>query len=126
MRPDPSGLAHSLSPVDLPETAVPLPNGLAWTTTVIAVAGLVLAGLNAHALLGWANQLPPGAATARIAEKAEAWHGAVGAVGLNRPGEAMRAGWRSARELRFGVQPSSGAGASSPRKARANSSSATG
>ena len=37
--PDPTGLAHTLSPVDLPEPAVPLPHdGLRWTSTII-VAG---------------------------------------------------------------------------------------
>ena len=126
MRPDPSGLAHSLSPVDLPEPAVPLPHGLGWTTTVIVVASLVLAGLNAHALLGWANQLPPGATSARIVASAETWHGIVGAIGLNGPGETMRARWGSARQIRFGRQPSSSEGVSPSRSARANSSSAAG
>ena len=124
MHPDPSGLAHSLSPVDLPEPPAPLPHPLRWTSLVIALAALVLSLLNAHALRGWSYQLPPGAASARIVVAAEGWHDGLDRIGLNRPSETMRGWWRSVRERRFEGQASSDASAS--RNARANASSDAG
>jgi hypothetical protein len=96
-----TGLADSLSPVDLPDPPAPLPHGLRWTSLVIAWASLVLLLLNAHAIRGWAYQLPPGAASARVVNAAETWYDAVGQAGLNRPVEAMHAWWQAAREARF-------------------------
>jgi hypothetical protein len=60
VHPNPFGLEYSLSPVDLPEPLAPPPHQLRWTSLVIIVAALLLALLNAHAIRGWANQLPPG------------------------------------------------------------------
>ena len=124
MHPDPSGLAHSLSPVDLPEPLAPLPHPLRWTTIVIALATLILSLLNAHAIRGWSYQLPPNAGSARIVATAEGWHDALDGVGLNRPSEAMRGWWQSARARRFENQDSSGASGS--RSDPANASSAAG
>ena len=124
MHPDPSGLAHSLSPVDLPEPSVPLPRPLRWTSLVIVVATLVLALLNAHAVRGWSYQLPPGPVSARIVVAAEDWHDRLDRIGFNRPTEAMRGWWRSARARRFENQGSSDA--SNPRMDRAKASSAAG
>ena len=59
MHPNPFGLAYSLSPVDLPEPLLPEPHPLKWVSTVIATAALILLLFNAHALRGWAYQLPP-------------------------------------------------------------------
>jgi len=91
-----------LSPVDLPEPPAPLPHGLRWTTTAIAIAALLLALLNAHAIRGWSYQLTPNAASARIVTAAEAWYDTVGRAGLNRPVETMHGWWQSARAARFG------------------------
>lgn len=121
MHPNPFGLAFSLSPVDLPEPLVPEPRPLRWLATVVATATLTLFLLNAHAIRGWAYQLPPGARSERTVVVAESWYDAVDRVGLNRPFAAMHGWWRPARE----------AGQESPedssaRSARANSSSASG
>jgi hypothetical protein len=124
MHPDPSGLAHSLSPVDLPEPLASPPDALRWTSLVIALAALSLALLNADALRGWSYRLPPGAASARIVAAAESWHDRLDRIGLNRPSEAMRGWWQSARDRRFDGQNSSGT--SNPRMVRANASSAAG
>ena len=124
MHADPSGLAHSLSPVDLPEPAVPLEHPLRWTSTVIGVATVTLALLNAHALRGWTYDLPPGAASARAVDAAETWHDATGRVGLDRPGAAVRERWQQMKALRFESQPSPADPSS--RSARAYSSSASG
>ena len=98
---DAGGLAHSLSPVDLPEPAVPLPHGLKWTTIAIAWATLVLVLLNAHALRSWSYQLPPSDMSARVVTLAEAWYDNVDRIGLNRPVEAMHGWWQAAKERRF-------------------------
>jgi hypothetical protein len=90
-----------LSPVDLPDPPTPLPHGLRWASQVIAVATLVLALLNAHALRGWSYQLPPNDRTAMIVTFAEAWYDVADQAGLNRPFEAMHAAWQSAKDARF-------------------------
>jgi hypothetical protein len=100
--PEPTGLAQTLSPVDLPEPAAPLPHPLRWTSEVIAVAALFLLLFNAHALRGWSYQLPPNDDTARVVTLAEGWYDLVGKAGLNRPVEAMHARWQAARDARFG------------------------
>ena len=101
--PDPTGLAHTLSPVDLPEPAVPLPHPLRWTTIVIAVATLVLALLNAHALRSWSYQLPPNDYSARVVTIAESWYDLAGSLGLNRPVEVMHNAWQGVKDARFGA-----------------------
>ena len=113
MHPNPFGLAHSLSPVDLPEPLLPASNPLRWTTTVIGVAALVLALTNAHAMRGWARQLPPGPWSERAVIAAEGWYEAVGRFGLNRPVETMHGGWQSLKDRRFESQDS--AASRSPR-----------
>jgi hypothetical protein len=102
--PDPTGLAHTLSPVDLPDPPAPLPHGLSWTSQVIAVATLVLALLNAHAIRGWSYQLTPNAWSAQAVAAAEAWYDAVDRIGLNRPVEAMHDDWQALKDRRFGEQ----------------------
>ncbi len=100
--PGPTGLAQTLSPVDLPEPAMPLPHPLRWTSQVIAVAALFLLLFNAHALRGWSYQLPPNDYSARVVTLAEGWYDFVGKAGFNRPVEAMHARWQAARDARFG------------------------
>jgi hypothetical protein len=102
--PDPTGLAHTSSPVDLPEPATPLPHPLRWTSNAIGIATLVLFLLNAHALRGWSYQLPPNDYTARIVTVAERWYGIADQAGLNRPFEAMHGWWQSAKDARFAAQ----------------------
>ena len=99
--PGPAALAHTLSPVDLPDPPVPLPHGLRWTAMVIVSASLVLLLLNAHAIRDWSYQLPPSAASARMVNAAETWFDLVGRAGLNRPVEIMHGWWQGARDARF-------------------------
>ena len=103
--PDPTGLAHTSSPVDLPEPAVPLPHdGLKWASTIIAVATLILLVFNAHTLRGWAYDLHPTDTTARIVTASETWYDATARLGLNRPVGSLHKFWRSAMNLRFAGQ----------------------
>ena len=99
--PGTDGLAHSLSPVDLPAPPAPLPHGLKWTTAAIAWATLVLFLLNAHALRSWSYQLPPTDLSARVVTLAETWYDTADRVGLNRPVEAMHGWWQGAKDRRF-------------------------
>ncbi|HEV2865285.1 MAG TPA: hypothetical protein VGX37_02110 [Allosphingosinicella sp.] len=105
MHPNPFGLAYSLSPVDLPEPLAPPPGALRWATTVIAVAALLLALLNAHALRSWAYQLPPGVWSERAVAAAETWYGAMDRLRLNAPVEGMHGRWEQLRARRLGSLP---------------------
>jgi len=116
VHPNPFGLALSQSPVDLPEPLIPPPHPLRWTSTAIAVAALVLSLLNAHAIRGWAYQLPPGAWSESAVSLAEGWYGAVDAYGLNGPVEAMHRGWEAQRARRF--EAPAEASAASPARAQ--------
>ena len=103
--PDPTGLAHTSSPVDLPEPAGPLPHdGLKWTSTIIAVASAVLLLFNAPTLRGWAYELPPTDTSAKVVAVSEAWHDATARLGLNRPVESLHKSWRAVMNLRFAGQ----------------------
>ncbi|MEA3013556.1 MAG: hypothetical protein QOD42_2101 [Sphingomonadales bacterium] len=103
--PDPTGLAHTLSPVDLPEPAEPLPHdGLRWTSTIIVLATLILLVFNAHTLRGWAYELHPTDANAKIVSASEGWYDATASIGLNRPVEALHKAWREVMNLRFAGQ----------------------
>ena len=99
MHPNPFGLAYSQSPVDLPEPLAPPPHPLRWTTEVIAVAALTLALLNAHAIRGWAWQLPANGSSMRVVAAAEAWYGALDLAGFNRPVEAMHRRWQALKAV---------------------------
>jgi hypothetical protein len=102
VHPNPFGLALSQTPVDLPEPLIAPPHPLRWTSTVIAVAVLVLGLLNANAIRGWTYQLPPGPWSERAVAAAEGWYNAVDAAGLNRPVETMHSGWEAVRARQFG------------------------
>jgi hypothetical protein len=108
MTSDGKGLADALSPVDLPEPPVPLPNGLAWTCKAIAVATIFLVFTNAHAIRGWAYQLPPTDYSAPVVTTAEIWFDAMDSIGLNRPVEAVHGWWQSVKDRRFAGQASAG------------------
>ena len=103
--PDPTGLAHTSSPVDLPEPAEPLPHdGLKWASTIIAIATAFLLVFNAHTLRGWAYELHPTETSAKIVSVTETWYDATARLGLNRPVESLHKAWRSVMNLRFAGQ----------------------
>ena len=99
--PQPEWLAHTSSPVDLPPPPEPLPHPLRWTSTIIAVATLLLALLNATAIRGWAYQLPANPAADRVVAAAEDWYALTGRLGLNTPVETMHRWWQAAEAARF-------------------------
>lgn len=99
--PDPSGLGHTLSPVDLPEPDAPLPNPLTWTITVIAVAGIFLALFNAGSIRSWSYELKPTEWNQRVVAAAEGWFDIVDSAGLEAPVSAMRGWWKDVQAARF-------------------------
>lgn len=99
--PDPAGLGHALSPVDLPEPDQPLERPLAWTCTMIAVACALLALLNAEAIRGWSYELKPTAFNQRVVTLAEGWYDATAALGLDRPSATLRSWWQGVQAARF-------------------------
>ena len=116
--PDPEGLAHTLSPVDVPEPAEPLPHPLRWTVTVMATAGAVLALFNAGSIRGWAGELRPTPVNDRIIVAADSWYDATAAVGLNRPADQLRGWWETVQKARFGnAQNETGPDAQAPEPA---------
>ncbi|HEX8527308.1 hypothetical protein [Allosphingosinicella sp.] len=106
--PDPSGLEHSLSPVDLPGETAGERGGLGWTTTAIAVASLVLLALNATAIRGWAYELPPGPVAAPVVDAAERWYDLTAALGLNLPVDTMRGWWEGAQDSSWSTDQTPG------------------
>lgn len=104
--PDPEGLAHTLSPVDLPEPDEPLANPLRWTITVIAVVGLFLALFNAGSIRSWSYELKSGDANQRIVGAAEAWFNMTSGARLEAPVETMHGWWKTIQNARFpGQEP---------------------
>jgi hypothetical protein len=120
--PDPEGLAQTLSPVDLPEPAEPLPDPLRWMVTVIAVAGLFLALFNAGSIRSWAYELKPTPVNERVVIAAESWFDMVNGVGLEAPVSTMRGWWKQVQSARFpgqepGPQTETGPDAEAPEPA---------
>jgi len=99
--PDAEGLAHTMSPVDLPEPDQPLPNPLTWTVTVIATAGIFLALFNSGSIRSWSYELKPGTVNERVVSASESWFNFTSAAGLEAPVDAMRSGWKNVQNARF-------------------------
>lgn len=79
-------------PTDLGDDAEP--DGLRWTATVIVLATGLLALLNAQALTGWAEELPPGPTSVKLVAAATAWEDTTAAVGLGTGHARMRKAWK--------------------------------
>ena len=99
--PDVEGLAHTMSPVDLPEADSPLPNPLTWTITVIATAGIFLALFNSGSIRSWSYELKPGAVNERVVSASESWFDFTSGAGLEVPVDAMRGWWKGVQNVRF-------------------------
>lgn len=98
------------SPVDLAPDPVDASRAGAWTGGVIAVATAVLLLLNAHALGGWFDDLPPSRTSERLAPAVAGIVGVTARSGLDAPRAALRARWQAAKSVRFGQEQAGEAG----------------
>lgn len=92
---------ETMSPVDLPGAADEEPHPLRWTGIGIALATVFLLLFNATTLDGWARELPPGPAAARLTALTGAWAETTGRIGLNAPHATMHAWWKQGEAARF-------------------------
>ena len=88
------------SPVDVEADEVGL-SGLAQMATVVTVALLTLALLNAHALAAWADGLEPGNRSARIGVIAHSLADHAATLGLDEPRAALNAQWNKVKAARW-------------------------
>ncbi len=104
--PDVEGLAHTMSPIDLPEPDQPLPNPLAWTFTVIATAGIFLALFNSGSIRSWSYELKPSPVSEKVVSASEGWFNLTATAKLEAPVDAMRGWWKGVQNARFpGQEP---------------------
>jgi hypothetical protein len=68
------------------------PGALRWTVTVIVVATGLLALLNAQALTGWAEELPPGPTSVKLVAAATAWEDTTAGLGI--PHARLHKAWK--------------------------------
>lgn len=92
---------ETLSPVDLPEVEEEDGHGLRWASVAIAVAAAFLLPFNAVTIDEWANDLPPGPASARLITATGAWAGAMERIGLSAPRATVHALWKQGEALSF-------------------------
>jgi hypothetical protein len=96
---------QTLSPVDLPDDASDEGHALRWASIAIATAAAVLLLGNARTIDEWANDLPPGAAAARLTAATGAWAAIAERSGLSAPRAAVHAAWKRGEALTFPVGP---------------------
>lgn len=88
------------SPVDV-EADVAGMSGLAQMASVVAVAVITLALLNAHALAAWADGLTPSPRSAVVATLSHDLADSTAARGLDAPRAAMKSAWDDAKAARW-------------------------
>ena len=84
-------------------------SGVAWTSTVIAVAAGLLLLTNAASFKGWIAQHPPDAVPPAAPAAVDAWWDVTSSLGLTAPRAAVERLWRGAQATAWPA-PSSAAG----------------
>ena len=95
---------ETMSPVDLPGSALIGGRPLLWASASIYAAAAFLLLTNASAIDGWAVELPPTALTARIVEITGGWKAATDRLGLGAPRATVHSWWTRAQDARFGEE----------------------
>lgn len=98
-------LEEMQSPVDLPGPERIGGRPLGWTTTVIAIASLLLLATNAVALDDWIDDMAPSPAQAQAAAISGQWRALTDGVGLGAPRAWLHQYWKRAEAARFGGPP---------------------
>ncbi|MES2058895.1 MAG: hypothetical protein V4564_23350 [Pseudomonadota bacterium] len=66
---------------------------LRWTASVIALTTALLALFNAHAITGWAEDLPPGPMVVRLVAVANGWEETTAGLGLGMGHARLHKAW---------------------------------
>lgn len=90
-------------PTDLGDDSEP--GALRWTATVVVLATSLLALLNAQALRGWAEELPPGPTSVKLVAAATAWEDATAAAGLGAGHARMHKAWKQIERAEWSPRP---------------------
>lgn len=99
---DQGALAEVGSPVLIATDPVDAHAPWRWQTAAIATATALLLAFNAHAVLGWVDELTPGPVTERLRRPITGWAKATQAAGLDAPRAGLAARWSKVRQARFG------------------------
>jgi len=100
---------HELtSPVDLPARPITGRHPLLWTTTVIAVASLLLLCANAGTLAAWVDEKPVSEQQQKASGLAGGWKATMDAYGITAPRDALHAVWKQLQAARFGEEAPEG------------------
>jgi len=97
-------IAEVGSPVRIEGDPVDHRHPLRWTSVLIGTATLLLALMNAQAISGWFDELPPNATVEQLRDPVAGWNGMTARVGLDRPRTWLRGRWKAAQAARFGKE----------------------
>jgi hypothetical protein len=92
-------------PTDLPDDPDQGAGALRWTASVIALTTALLALLNAQALTGWTQELPPGPGVVKLVDAATAWEDATAQLGLGAGHARMHKTWKAMQRAQWSAQP---------------------
>jgi hypothetical protein len=93
---------HDLvSPVDLPGKPIEGRHPLAWTSTTIAVAAILLLFANAGTLAAWVDEKPVTEMQQQASRVAGDWKAVMRAYGITAPREALHGWWKQLQAARF-------------------------
>ena len=101
---DQGALAEVGSPVLIATDPIDARAPWRWQTGAIAAATALLLLFNAHAVLGWVDELAPGPATEWLRGPITGWARTTQAAGLDAPRSEMHTRWAKVRQARFGSE----------------------
>ena len=104
--PSPANPLLALGRFAFPPGEPPDDEGLAardrrWTSRVIVVAGVFLLIFNIASVQNWTRQQAPGWVTTTVGRLAEVWSEQMALLGADRPREAVREGYETARDAEW-------------------------
>jgi hypothetical protein len=93
---------HELvSPVDLGEKPIRGKRPLAWTTTTIAIASILLLFANAGTVAAWVDEKPVTEQQQQASVLAGEWKATMDAYGITAPRDWLHGVWKQMQAARF-------------------------